>query len=101
MTYPLDPISALLIMLLELYWWIVVAAVVMSWLIAFNVINLHNNIVRTIVRFLDALTEPVFRQARRILPSVSGIDFSPIIVLVAIWFLKYAIYWVHSNHLIF
>ncbi len=95
--FGLDPISALAIVLLDFYWWVVIAAVVASWLIAFNVINLHNNIVRSIVRFLDALTEPVFRQVRRIIPVFSGIDISPLIVLLAIWFVKYVIYWVHTQ----
>ena len=95
----LDPISALILLLLDIYWWIVIAAVVASWLIAFNVINLHNNLVRSIVRFLDALTEPVFRQVRRIIPVFSGIDISPLIVLIAIWFLQQVIYWVHYRML--
>lgn len=95
--FGLDPISALAIVLLDFYWWVVIAAVVASWLIAFNVINLHNNIVRSVVRFLDALTEPVFRQVRRIIPVFSGIDISPLIVLLAIWFVKYVIYWVHTQ----
>jgi YggT family protein len=90
----LDPISSLLLLLLDLYWWIVIAAVVMSWLIAFNVVNLHNNIVRSLVRLLDVLTEPVFRQVRRIIPVFSGIDISPLFVLIAIWFLQQAVVWV-------
>jgi YggT family protein len=90
----LDPISQLILLLLQLYWWVVIAAVVASWLIAFNVINLHNNIVRSIVRALDALTEPVFRQVRRVIPVFSGIDISPIFVLIGIWFLQRLVVWV-------
>ena len=90
----LDPISSLLLLLLDLYWWIVIAAVVMSWLIAFNVVNLHNNIVRSLVRLLDVLTEPVFRQVRRIIPVFSGIDISPLFVLIGIWFLQKLVVWV-------
>ena len=90
----LDPISSLLLLLLDLYWWIVIAAVVMSWLIAFNVINLHNDIVRSLVHLLDAFTQPVFRQVRRIIPVFSGIDISPLFVLIAIWFLQQAVVWV-------
>ncbi|MDE1937719.1 MAG: YggT family protein [Alphaproteobacteria bacterium] len=90
----LDPISQLILLLLQLYWWVVIAAVVASWLIAFNVINLHNNIVRSIVRVLDALTEPVFRQVRRVIPVFSGIDISPIFVLIGIWFLQRLVVWV-------
>jgi len=90
----LDPISSLILLLLEIYWWVVIAAVAASWLIALNVINLHNNIVRAVVRVLDAMTEPVFRQVRRVIPAFSGIDISPMIVLIAIWFLQYAVTWV-------
>ena len=90
----LDPISSLILLLLNIYWWVVIASVVSSWLIAFNVINLHNHIVRSVVRLLDALTEPVFRQIRRIIPAFSGIDISPLIVLIAIWFLQQLVVWV-------
>ncbi len=87
----LNPLAALLIELLEIYKWVVLAAVVVSWLAAFNVINERNNFVRTLLRILYALTEPVFRPVRRILPSIGGLDLSPIVVLVAIWFLQYTI----------
>jgi YggT family protein len=90
----LDPISSLILLLLNIYWWVVIAAVVASWLIAFNVINLHNNIVRSLVRLLDTLTEPVFRQIRRVIPAFGGIDISPLIVLIGIWFLQEAVIWV-------
>jgi YggT family protein len=88
-----NPVSALIINVLEIYKWVVIAAVVASWLVAFNVINIHNNVVRTVVRFLDALTEPVFRQVRRVIPPMGGLDLSPIIVFIAIWFIEYAIQW--------
>jgi len=87
----MNPIFALLDTLLEIYKWIVLAAVVVSWLAAFNVINEHNNFVRTALRILYNLTEPVFRPIRRILPQMGGLDLSPIVVLVAIWFLQYCL----------
>ena len=89
----LNPIAALLIEILEIYKWIVIAAVIVSWLTAFNVINVHNNFVRTLLRILLALTEPVFRQVRRVVPPISGLDLSPIIVFLLIWFLQYTITW--------
>ena len=85
------PIAALLIQILEFYKWIVLIAVVVSWLAAFNVINEHNNIVRAILRILYSLTEPVFRPIRKILPNFGGLDLSPIVVLLGIWFLQYSI----------
>ncbi len=89
----LNPIAALLIEVLEIYKWIVIAAVIVSWLTAFNVINQYNNFVRTVLRILIALTDPVFRQVRRVIPPIGGLDLSPIVVFVAIWFLQYSISW--------
>jgi YggT family protein len=89
----LNPIAALLIEVLEIYKWIVIAAVIVSWLTAFNVINVRNNFVRTVLRILLALTEPVFRLIRRVIPPIGGLDLSPIIVFVIIWFLQYSITW--------
>jgi YggT family protein len=89
----LNPIAALLIEILEIYKWIVIAAVIVSWLTAFNVINQYNNFVRTMLRILIALTDPVFRQVRRVIPPIGGLDLSPIVVFVVIWFLQYSISW--------
>jgi YggT family protein len=89
----LNPIAALLIEILEIYKWIVIAAVIVSWLTAFNVINERNNFVRTVLRILITLTDPVFRQIRRVIPPIGGLDLSPIIVFVIIWFLQYSISW--------
>jgi YggT family protein len=90
-----NPVIWLILTLLDIYSWIVLAAVVMSWLLAFNVVNYHNNIVRSVVRFLDVLTEPVFRQVRRILPSIGGLDLSPIVVFIAIIFLQKLVVWLY------
>ena len=87
----LNPIAALLVELLEFYKWVVILAVIVSWLTAFNVINVHNNFVRTVLRILLALTEPVFRPVRKVLPPIAGLDLSPIVVFVIIWFLQYTI----------
>ena len=89
----MNPIAALLIAVLDLYKWVVVIAVIVSWLTAFNVINQHNNIVRMLLRVLYALTEPVFRPIRKIIPPMGGLDLSPIIVFVIIWFVEYSIEW--------
>ena len=89
----LNPIAALLITVLDIYKWVVIAAVIVSWLTAFNVINQHNNVVRSLLRILYSLTEPVFRPIRRIVPPIGGLDLSPIIVFVIIWFVEYTIQW--------
>ena len=70
--------------LLTLYVYILIAAAVMSWLIAFNIVNPHNQVVRMIGQFLYAITEPVLRPIRNMLPNLGGIDISPVIVILII-----------------
>jgi YggT family protein len=77
-----------LIYALDIYWWIVVLAVVFSWLYAFRVINSSNQFVSMIGNGLYQMTEPLFGRIRRLLPDLGGIDISPIIVLLAIYFLQ-------------
>ena len=92
-----NPFIALILYLLDIYQWVVIAAVIASWLVVFNVINARNEIVRAILRALDALTEPVFRQIRRIVPPIGGLDHSPLIVLIALWFLQRLVIWAAIN----
>lgn len=75
-------------LVLNLYTWILIASAVFSWLYAFNVINSSNQFVNSIGRFLYAVTEPVLAPIRRFLPNLGGIDISPIVVLVLIFFLR-------------
>jgi YggT family protein len=74
--------------LVELYIFVIIAAVVVSWLVAFGVLNVYNPFARSVIRMLDALTEPVFRQIRRIIPPLGGLDLSPLIVLIALQALR-------------
>ncbi len=69
---------------IQLYIYVVVAAVIVSWLIAMGTLNLRNNFVRSIVDVLDNLTEPVFRRVRRFLPPIGPIDLSPMIVIIVL-----------------
>jgi YggT family protein len=73
---------------LNLYTWILIASAIFSWLYAFNVINSSNQFVDAIGRFLYNVTEPVLRPIRRVMPNLGGIDISPIIVLLIIFFLR-------------
>ena len=86
----LNPIAFLILNVLDIYKWIIIAAVIVSWLTAFNVINSHNNLVRSLLRILLALTEPVFRIIRKVIPPISGLDLSPIIVFIVIATIQYA-----------
>lgn len=93
-----NPAIALIMLVLNLYWWVVVIAVIVSWLIAFNVINTYNNFVRSLLRALEALTEPVFRRIRKVIPPIGGLDLSPLVVLVAIWFIQYSLTWASGRY---
>lgn len=77
-----------IILALDIYWWIVIASAVFSWLFAFNVVNSNNQFVGMIGNFLYKATEPALRPIRRFLPDLGGIDISPIILLLAIFFIR-------------
>jgi YggT family protein len=82
------PVIRILIAILDIYWWLVVVQVIMSWLIAFNVINTWNRPVRMVLDFLDRVTDPVLRPIRRFVPMMGGLDISPLILLLIIWFIE-------------
>jgi YggT family protein len=81
-----------ILLILELYWWVVLAMIIMSWLISFNVVNTRNQAIDTIWRALLSLTDPVLRPIRRAMPRFSGIDISPIILFLIIFFIQQVIY---------
>ena len=74
--------------LLQVLWWIIIIQAVLSWLVAFNVINTHNDFVRTFFNALDRLTRPLYAPIRRLLPDFGGLDFSPVVVLLLIFVLR-------------
>ncbi len=78
----------LILRLLDFYSYVIIATAIMSWLLAFDVINFRNDFVRTIWNFLNALTEPLLRPIRRVLPNLGGIDVSPIILLLLLMFVQ-------------
>jgi YggT family protein len=89
----MNPFIWLLLTAIDIYIWIVIIMVIMSWLIAFNVLNTSNNFVRQINYALHRITEPLLGPIRRILPEMGGIDLSPLILFVGLQFLKQAIYY--------
>jgi YggT family protein len=93
----LNPIAWLIVEIIDIYVWVVIAAVVVSWLIAFGVINLYNHLARQIVHILEVLTEPFLRRIRRIVPPVGGLDLSPLILILALYFVRYAIFWASAR----
>lgn len=87
----MHPLVYLLYMILNLYSLVLLVWIVLSWLIAFNVVNSHNRFVSTVGHFLERLVEPVLRHVRRYIPPVGGMDLSPIVVFIAINFIQYTL----------
>jgi len=77
-----------LLLILQLYTYVIIAAAILSWLVAFNVVNRYNEIVRSIWNLVTALTEPLLRPIRGMVPNFGGIDISPVILLLGIFFLE-------------
>jgi YggT family protein len=82
------PLFELVLMVLRLYTFLIIAGAIMSWLIAFSVVNIRNDFVRSVWNLFLALTEPFLRPIRKFLPNTGGIDISPIILLLAVWFIQ-------------
>ncbi|ACJ00242.1 MULTISPECIES: YggT family protein [Rhodospirillales] len=81
-------IFQLLFVVLGLYVWVLIISAVLSWLIAFDVINTRNRFVYTLADIFYRLTEPVLRPIRNVLPNLGGIDISPIVVILLIYFIR-------------
>lgn len=77
-------IGKLLLLCIDIYFWIIIASVVVSWLIAFDVINAKNAQAQKLLRLLEKVTEPVYRPLRKFIPPIGGIDITPIIVIIGI-----------------
>lgn len=73
---------------IDIYTWIVIASAIMSWLVAFGVVNTRNQFIRMVVDFLYRVTEPALRPIRRIMPNLGGVDISPVILLLLLFFLR-------------
>jgi YggT family protein len=92
--FRIPPMRALFLVIdlaLEIYIWLLIAAAILSWLVAFNVVNTRNQVVSMIGDFLFRITEPALRPIRNILPDLGGIDISPVIVILIIIFIRYVI----------
>jgi YggT family protein len=91
----MNPFLWLVDTVISLYIWILIAAAVLSWLIAFNVVNTRNPIVASVGEFLYRITEPALRPIRNIMPNLGGIDISPVILIIGLLFLKQLIFWLY------
>ncbi len=85
------PLIKLVLTVLDLYKIVIIAGAVLSWLIAFGVVNIRNDVVRAVWNLFVALTEPFLRPIRSFLPNTGGIDISPVILLLAIMFIQWII----------
>jgi YggT family protein len=88
----------IILVVLDLYVWLLIASAILSWLIAFNVVNTRNQFVASVAEFLYKITEPVLRPIRNFLPNFGGLDISPIIVILLIMFIQRVIsYYIYPN----
>ena len=78
----------IVLIVLDLYVWLLIASAILSWLIAFNVVNTRNAFVAGVAEFLYRITEPVLAPIRRMLPNLGGLDISPIVVILIIMFME-------------
>ena len=92
----LNPFLWLIHTVITLYIWILIAAAILSWLVAFNVVNAYNPVVRNIGEVLHRLTEPALRPIRNLLPNLGGIDISPVILILLLLFAERLIFWLFA-----
>jgi YggT family protein len=78
----------IILIVLDLYVWLLIAAAILSWLVAFNVVNTRNPFVAAVAEFLYRITEPVLAPIRRALPNLGGLDISPIVLILIIMFIQ-------------
>jgi YggT family protein len=91
--YPMRALLDVIVLLLNFYIYLLIASAILSWLIAFNVVNTRNQFVGMVTDFLYRITEPVLRPIRNLMPNLGGIDVSPIILILLIILIERVIYY--------
>ncbi|MCZ4280998.1 YggT family protein [Kiloniella laminariae] len=84
----LGPLITVTLVALDLFKWALIISIILSWLVNFNVVNTQNPFVNTVGEFLWRLTEPALRPIRKVVPTISGIDLSPIVLFLIIMFIQ-------------
>jgi YggT family protein len=84
----MQALGRLLDAIIQIYIWVLIASAILSWLVAFDVVNRRNPVVGKIGQFLYRVTDPVLRPIRRVVPLIAGVDLSPLIVILLLWFLR-------------
>ena len=74
--------------IVDIYVWVIILSAVLSWLVAFDIVNMRNRFVYLVGDALNRITEPVYRPIRRFLPHMGGLDLSPLILILGLWFLR-------------
>jgi len=96
MTIAQSLIAFFILPALQIFMWLIFARIILSWLVAFNIVNLRNPLMRQIYNMIDAITEPVMAPFRRLIPSIGGLDLSPILIFFIIqwlsWFISVRIF---------
>jgi len=82
------PLIGFIALVIDLFIWVVIASAILSWLIAFNVVNTSNRFVYSVADMLYRITEPALRPIRSILPNLGGIDISPVILILLLLFIR-------------
>ena len=80
------PVIEVVVAILNIYWWLIVIQAVVSWLIAFNILNTYSRPVAMVLDFLYRITEPALRPIRQFIPNMGGLDIAPLVLLLIIWF---------------
>lgn len=97
-TASMNPLFYLITIVTDIIFWVVLISVILSWLVAFKVINLDNPAMRRVYDFINGLTERMYRPIRKVIPTVyGGIDISPVIVLVILQVINYTLWWLSSR----
>ena len=91
----MNPFLWLILTIIDIYIWLLIASAVLSWLVAFNVVNTRNPIVANVGEFLYRISEPALRPIRNLLPNLGGIDVSPVILIILLLFVKQLIVWLY------
>ena len=90
----MNPIFMLISLVCDIIFWIVIVSVILSWLVAFNVVNTRNPMMARAYEFLNGITERMYRPIRKMIPTVfGGMDISPVIILLALYMVQYTLRW--------
>lgn len=96
----MQSILILITQIIQLYVWVIIIQAVLSWLVAFGVVNTQNRFVYTVGDVLNRLTEPALRPIRRVMPDLGGIDISPVVLILGLYFLQNLIWEIYGSMMV-